>query len=106
MKFRITATSIWSDEHKRLLEDYPILSEYGYEVEEKRVPVGGCWIRDENGKRIWQTTDETRPSYTPYINIDTLEHLVEFIKGLKTSYEVHEIVLTEDEIEIYDYYRE
>ena len=103
MKFRITATSVWWQEHEKLIEEYPILSNYGYELEEKQIPVSGCWIKDENGKRIWQTTDKTRPIYTPYIHIDTLEQLVEFIKALE---DCGTIVMTEDEIEIYDGYRE
>ena len=105
MKFRITATSIWSyNEYEQLIKDYPSLLNYGFEVEEKQVPVGGCWTRDENDNRIWQTTDQTRSSYTPYIYVDSLEQLIELIKNLEDD--VRTIVLTEDEIEIYDGYRE
>lgn len=105
MKFRITATSIWSwSDYDELIEKYPSLLNYGFEVEEKQVPVSGCWTRDENGNSIWQETDRTRSSFTPYIYVDSLEQLIELIENLEDD--VRTIVLTEYEIEIYDGYRE
>lgn len=103
MKFQIEATSIWRDKHERLIKEYPMLADYGYEVETKDVPVVPRWIKDENGRFIKFHTGETKTIHTPYITVNSLEQLMEFIKRLEGT---SEIIVSEDFIEIYDGYRE
>lgn len=102
MKFQIKATSIWRDEHERLIKEYPMLADYCYEVEttESRT---GQWIKDENGDPIYFPNSRTASIHTPYITIDSLKQLIEFINRLEGT---SEIVVGEDFIEIYDGYRE
>jgi hypothetical protein len=114
MRFAIEAT----DTHvEHLLEEYPLLSDYGFEIvqEERRTRTP---IRDENGNRIYQIGTTTKP--VAYVTVDTLEQLIDLSKrvcdntGLivfpaRTIYDSikHEWVDTGDAlIEIYDGYRE
>ena len=104
MRVRITATSIWcSDDHEKLINTYPCLLNYGYEVEKEQNPVHE-WIRNEAGLHIKQETDKVLISYTHYIHIDTIEQLVQLIGDVKD--EAASVVMTEDSIEIYDDWRE
>lgn len=105
MKFRISATSIWHDES--LLAKYPMLSDFGYGVEDITFPVRTP-IYDEAGKRMYQTGE--RIVKKPYVIIDSIEQLVEFMRAVDTAL----VISPEDsyygtylnEIEIYDTYRE
>lgn len=102
MKFEIRATSIWRDEHEQIPKAYPILKEFGYDV--------GKWTYDENGKRIFQVTDK-RPYYVPYIEVDSLERLLELSRALNDEHTQELIIDAGDGrdmpiIEIYDGYRE
>lgn len=71
MKFTIGSSCYNNDE---LLEKYPCLSEYNFEILEKTVNTRTA-IRDENGKRMYQCGTKTK--YIPCVNVDTLEQLVD-----------------------------
>lgn len=107
MKFLISATSIYSDQTHRLLENYPFLRDYNFEIKELKRPKIR-WIRDEKGKLIKQFEEGKFDTYCrAYINVDDLQSLLELLK------KAGDLVLTEStkddadfEIEIYDDYRE
>lgn len=99
MKFKITATSSVYGDPEKLIEGYPCLENFGYELEEYE-ELKRYYIRDENGRRIkMEYGIETK--YTPYVRIDSIEQLVELTKAVGNP-----LVFSEDEIEIYDSYRE
>ena len=105
MKYKIESSSYYHSIDE-LLEEYPFLTEFGYTVEEKRVP-DKVWIRDENGRKIWQETMCT--IQVPYIFLNSLEELDRLAKAT-----VHPLIYSnnitdyhpEPSIEIYDGYRE
>lgn len=109
MKFEIRATSIWRDEHEQIPKAYPILKEFGYDVEERESDVGK-WTYDENGKQIFQVSDK-KPYYVPYIEIDSLDRLLELSRALGEENSMELIVSPDGSenmpyIEIYDSWRE
>lgn len=99
MKYKIYTTGNWWDEDE-LLEDYPCLKNYGFEVgtesyERKRK------IKDEAGVYIEQVDTVTRTAF--YITINSLEELTRLCE------ELDEPIIIDCEgtaIEIYDSYRE
>ena len=101
MKFQILSSN-WclNSEIDKLHEHYPILDNFGFEVTEFREPYR-IPIRDENGKRMFQEAYRTKQK--AFINIDSLEQLMAFIKAVDC-----EIIIFNHEpaIEIYDGYRE
>lgn len=102
MLYRICAASIWENtknkEAKKLLSEYPCLNNFGWKLVEY-VDNQHTRIRDENGKWIYQVIPKT--DHRPYIEINSLEEL----QKLQAAVE-HPLIFTEDEIEIYDDYRE
>ena len=102
MKFKVSATSVWDfDSHEpktKLIKEYPCLKNFGFENILFEKPVRNR-IRDEEGRLITQFSYE--PRYDTYITIDTIEQLLELIKVVENP-----LVITENEIEIYDGYRE
>ena len=98
MKCRITSTEHWNI-YPKLLEEYPCLSNYAFEVEQFGEPAR-TRIQDENGRSVWQ--EFTRITRTIYVHIDTMEDLVRLANDVNT-----ELVIGKDgSIEIYDGYRE
>lgn len=87
MKFKITASSLWSTETDKLLKEYPCLHDFGYEVEET---TEYSFYHNLN-----------YPKKTAYIHINSLEELVKFKQAVDKI-----IIFDEDEIEIYDAWRE
>lgn len=101
MRFEIES-SCYYDTNDELLEEYPCLKDYGFEVE-KKVYVKTTKIRDDEGNILEQEYE--KPVYTPYIYIYGLEEL----KNLTKSVHAPLIVSWVDDhgtIEIYDGYRE
>ncbi len=102
MLYRICATGIWSsnkdEESEELLCEYPCLKDFGWRLVEY-VDVEYTRIRDENGDWISQHIPTTR--HRPYIEINSLEELQKLQAAVQNS-----LIFTEDEIEIYDDYRE
>lgn len=96
MLYRITATATYSDE--RLLDAYPCLKDFGWQLVEC-VRTLRTRIFDENGKAIYQEIPKIH--FRPYIEINSLEDL----QKLQATVE-QPLIFTEDEIEIYDGYRE
>lgn len=106
MKFKISATSIYSDQAHRLVEDYPFLRDYNFEIKEIQYPIKRI-IRDENGKPIVCDTGKYGNRLAAYIEVSDLQSLLELLK------KAGDLVLMEStegdadfEIEIYDDYRE
>lgn len=107
MKFKITATSIWNDEE--IIEKYPCLMKFGYEVLTEYVPITHK-IRDEGGFLI-DYINGTRAVNTPIVHIKTLEDIMGLINMLTLTNECHTSVIISNDrdipkIEIYDTYRE
>lgn len=96
MLYRIASTSCYRDE--RLIEDYPCLKDFGWKLTEY-TRTQRTRIFDENNKAIYQEIPKTL--YKPYIEINTLEEL----QKLKAAVQ-NPLIFMEDEIEIYDDYRE
>lgn len=102
MLYKISSSAIWSsdkdEESELLLSEYPCLKDFGWRLVEY-VDVEYTRIRDENGEWISQHIPTTR--HRPYIEINSLEEL----QKLQATIE-HPLIIDEDEIEIYDDYRE
>ena len=103
MKFRIYSSFYCMDnEIDELLDDYPVLKNYGFEViKETRTGRRVTRIKDENEKPMVQETPYTYEIKKVYVNIDTLEQLMSLIKDVNCH-----VIVDEDTIEIYDSYRE
>lgn len=95
MLYKITA-SVTQDQ--KLLVKYPCLEDFGYTdiavIRERRIK-----ILDENGKAMYQMIPKT--FYVPGIEINTLEELQKLQAAIGEP-----LIFTEDEIEIYDGFRE
>ena len=98
MKFKITSSS-YSNNFEKIIKEYPCLKDFGFEVAEYEVPLK-TRTRDECGKRIFQIYGKNIIR-EPYVTIESLERLL----ALKSAVE-EPLIITEDEIEIYDGYRE
>ena len=98
MKFKITS-SFFSNNFEKIIKEYPCLKDFGFEVVEYEVPLK-TWTWDENGMRILQIYGK-ETIRKPYVTIESLEQLL----ALKSAIE-EPLIITEDEIEIYDGYRE
>lgn len=96
MLYRITASATASDD--RILNEYPCLKDFGWKLVEF-VENRHTRILDENMRSIYQTIPTTY--YRPYIEINSLEEL----QKLQAAIE-YPLIIYEDEIEIYDGYRE
>ena len=102
MVYEISASSLWcwtKEECERLLKKFPCLTDFGFGIAEKSKPTGS-YIRDENGKHIWQE-GPPKIQYLPYIEIHTLEDLNNLYDAVDAS-----LVYSSGHIEIYDTYRE
>lgn len=99
MKFKIESTN-W-DATEKMIEQYPCLANFGLEIEKKEEPKY-CKIKDENGKPLLFEYG-TKMTYTPYIDINNIDTLVEFTKAVDCC-----IIFDgrDATIEIYDGYRE
>ena len=100
MLYRISSVIWYKTED--LIAHYPMLRDFGLQIIEHKSPKG-CWIRDENGNRIWQEMGFT-VNYIPHIEINSIEELHKLRTLVK-----HPLVYCdsdEPEIEIYDGYRE
>lgn len=96
MKYQITSVN-WGNS-KGLIEHYPCLTNFGFEIDHKIVPKD-VYIRDENGDRIKYEEGE-RVETTCYVNINDLEELQKLSKAVKNP-----LVMSEDKepvIEICD----
>lgn len=103
MLYRIRATSCtWgnTNEDEELLEEYPCLTEFGFQKVAESIPTGS-WIFDENGMaKLWQE-GPPKTVYYPAIKINSLEDLTRLYKAVNK-----ELIFSEDSIEIYDTWRE
>ena len=103
MKFRIISSCyVFDIETEQLLDEYPVLKKYGLEViEETRTSYEDIRITDENGLPMTQKVLYPYKIKIAYVNINTIEQLMNLIKDVE-----YPVIVTEDEIEIYDGYRE
>lgn len=101
MQYQITSTDWWDSEC--IIEHYPCLKDFGFENKEVEAVVHHEFIRDENGKVIVQPIYGIKK--IPFVNIDSLEQLNEFIKTVDTPIIISEVDCIYG-IEIYDDYRE
>lgn len=100
MQFRIWSSNWCLDsEVDKLVDGYPCLKDFGLALIDEIVPQY-TRIRDETGKFILQV-DNTKTKTRAYINIDTIEQLLELEKASGNA-----LIVTQDTIEIYDDYRE
>lgn len=99
MKFQIASVDVWKNAQK-LIEKYPCLSDYTFEVEETSFS-SVSRIHDENGRLIYQPF--TQVVRTPYIHVDTIEDLVKLAYSVDNPLIIHN---NTGVIEIYDDYRE
>lgn len=101
MRFKIESSSYF-DTNEELLEEYPCLKDFGFEIE-KKVYIKTTKIRDDEGNILEQEYE--KPIFTPYIYIYGLEELRQLRNSTK-----HCLIIdwNDDEasIEIYDGYRE
>lgn len=104
MKFYICATSIWGNDPDGVLERYPCLKDFGWEIIE-RTTVKNMRIKDENGDMIYFNDGSFNTIREGFINIHSLEEL----KALGKACRVPLIVDNDgvrDFIEIYNDWRE
>lgn len=98
MKFKICTVDIWNDPEK-IKAEYPCVNDYGF-VSEKLAKTRRYHQRD-----LGIYTEETYVIEQPYVEIDSLERLLEFCKTVDQP-----LIISLDgdvpEIEIYDDYRE
>lgn len=88
-----------SEKHcQDLLDEYPCLANFGWKIVEY---IENCYeeFLDEYGRAIYRRGPKT--CYRPYIEINTLEELQKLQAAVQNP-----LIFTEDEIEIYDNYRE
>lgn len=103
MKFRIRATDIYPDD-SRIIDKYPALKEYGFEVvEERKTANKVARITDENGNLITQERPCSWIVKKAFIRINSLEELLELRKDVDNDIIIYRESNT---IEIYDGYRE
>lgn len=102
MRFKIESSSYF-DTNDELLEEYPCLKDFGFEVEKKTI-VRFEKIKDDKGKILKQEYE--KPIYTPYIYIYGLEELRQLRKSVKHCLIIDWDDEDEASIEIYDGYRE
>ena len=95
MKFKIVSTDYY-DENEKIIKKYPCLKDFGFEIEKYEAPVIDFDYKSREFKTIGTVT-----KYRTYLTINSLERLIE----LETAVE-YPLIITEDEIEIYDSYRE
>lgn len=99
VRFRVTSSGAWGDD-QATISNYPCLKDYGLEVEKIKIPITRR-IRDEKGNWINFETGKYRVQEKSYITINDLNELMKFIKDCESC-----VIVSDDEIEIYDSYRE
>ena len=101
MRFKIESSSIGYDGNK-IIEHYPFLKDFGFEIEKKTYTAFET-IRDDEGKSLKQEYE--KPIYTPYVYIYGLEELKHIVEHTEVP-----LIIDWDEgqgiIEIYDGWRE
>lgn len=103
MKFEIMATRCYG-EAEEIIERYPILKQYGFEVvEEREIRTKTVKITDENGRPMHQKVPYEYVDKKAYIQINSLEEILDLRKDVDEY-----IIIYNDSntIEIYDGYRE
>lgn len=98
MKFKIVS-SFYSNNFEKIIKEYPCLKEFGFEVVEYEVPLK-TWTCDERGMRILQIHGK-QTIRKSYVTIESIEQLLALKSAVKAP-----LIIDEDEIEIYDGYRE
>lgn len=109
MKFEIYSTCIFDIDF--LLENYPMLNNFGFEVVEKQESIKrNVVIWDENRNPIKQIQDCSRTVRKGYITLNSLDQLKELIETVSNEIVIlPPSVISGDDIyriEIYDGYRE
>ena len=109
MKYEIYSTCNWDVDS--LLEKYPMLNNFGFEVVEKQEPIKrNVVIWDENRNPIRQIQDCSRTVRKGYITLNSLDQLKELIDAVGNEIVVlpPSLISGDDiyRIEIYDGYRE
>ena len=99
MKFHISST-LYDKYCDKLLDVYPCLTDFGFGVDEKLYPKISR-VKDEYGKYI--TSESYAIKREPFVEINTLEELLELIRLVD-----NEVIVNNDPatIEIYDGYRD
>lgn len=106
MEYKLESSS-WYDTPEELLEKYPRLKEYSFEIKETQIP-NNIRIRDENGKYITQQVGY-KTLREVYIHITSLANLMKFITDVGYCVIVSTADISHEKnptIEIYDGYRE
>ena len=106
MRVKVEATTVWFQDGDELAEKYPFLKDERFKME--LVPAGHHREFFRDGR--WQTREVSEV----YVEIDSLEDLQAFIKGVKKDnedvYNGQTILMLDDDgdwfIEIYDGWRE
>ena len=109
MKFEIYSTCIFDIDF--LLENYPMLNNFGFEVVEKQESIKrNVVIWDENRNPIKQIQDCSRTVRKGYVTLNSLDQLKELIETVGNEIVIlPPSVISGDgiyRIEIYDGYRE
>lgn len=104
MKFEIYSTKVYPNYHsgyssQKLIEEYPCLKGFGFEIVKYEEPRRRIYW-DGYGHRIHEIVG-TDTLYKACVTIDTIEQLMALQSACEES-----LIITEDEIEIYDGYRE
>ena len=98
MKIRITNTEGSWFKDELIIEDYPQLKDFGFELEECSTIESHKTI-DDFGNNIW--SEKTVIRHHAYVNINTIEELIKLSQAVEFP-----LIIDETEIEIYDGYRE
>ena len=109
MKFEIYSTCIFDIDF--LLENYPMLNNFGFEVVEKQESIKrNVVIWDENRNPIKQIQDCSRTVRKGYVTLNSLDQLKELIDAVGNEVVILPPSVISDDgiyrIEIYDGYRE
>lgn len=85
----------------KLLNDYPCLKDkkFSFEIKEYTEKYNSGYVIDDEGNKLLNEICRTRLS--PYINICTLEELIDLANAVETQ-----LIIDKDHIEIYDGWRE
>lgn len=102
MKFYICTVEFGSKNPELVIQDYPVLKDYGFGIETSTV-IREAFKPDERG--YWHDTEETETIHRAYITIDTIDELIKLAKDVGWSVIV-KYYGDVWELEIYDGYRE
>lgn len=106
MEYKLESSSYF-DAPEELLEEYPYLKDYSFEIKETQIPIN-TRIQDENGKYIIQQVGY-KTLREAYIHITSLANLMKFITDVGYCVIVSTADISHEKnptIEIYDGYRE